>query len=188
MVIQMPRIDAVDYDTADGRAKELLDAVKAMLGATPNMTTTMARSAVLEGWLGLNSALRKGSINGADGERIALAVAEANECSYCLSAHTYIASNVARLDADEIAHARRFESANAHSAAILAFARAVVETQGQVSDRDLELARGAGLTDAQLGDIIGHVALNVLTNYFNRAFDVDVDFPVVRPDRHRRAA
>jgi uncharacterized peroxidase-related enzyme len=184
----MARIDPVDYETSGGRTKELLDAVKAALGATPNMTTTMAHSAVLEGWLGLNGALRNGSISGADGERIALAVAEANECSYCLSAHAYLATNVANLDVGEVERARRFESSSSSSAAVLAFARAVVETRGQVSDGDIDTAHDAGLTDVQLADIVGHVAVNVLTNYFNRAFDVEVDFPVVTPHAHRTAA
>jgi uncharacterized peroxidase-related enzyme len=180
----MTRITPVDYATAGGREKELLDAVKGLLGATPNMTTTMARSAVLDGWLGLNGALRKGSIGPADGERIALAVAEANGCSYCLSAHTYLGTNVARLDEEEIDRARRFDSADPKSAAILAFARAVVATRGGVSDGDLAAAREAGLSDAELGDIVGNIAINVLTNFFNKAFDVDVDFPVVEPHEH----
>ena len=184
----MSRIDPVDYTTARGHTKELLDAVKAALGATPNMTTTMAHSGVLEGWLGLNTALRRGSISSADGERIALAVAETNECSYCLSAHTYLATAVAHLEDDEIERARLFESSDPASAAVLTFARAVVEKKGLVSDGDVDAAHGAGLTVAQLGDIVGHVAVNLLTNYFNRAFDVDVDFPVVHPRERRPAA
>jgi uncharacterized peroxidase-related enzyme len=184
----MTRIDPVEYATASGHEKELLDAVKGLLGATPNMTTTMARSTVLDGWLGLNGALRKGSIGAADGERIALAVAEANGCSYCLSAHAYLATNVVRLDDEEIHRARHFDSADPKSAAILAFARTVVATRGGVSDSDLAAARDAGLSDAELGDIVGHVAVNVLTNYFNKAFDVDVDFPVVEPHEHALAA
>ena len=52
------------------------------------------------------------------------------------------------------------------------------------SENDIQAARDAGLTDAELGDVVGHVALNVLTNYFNRAFDVDIDFPVVEPHEH----
>jgi AhpD family alkylhydroperoxidase len=152
------------------------------------MTTTMARSAVLEGWLNLNGALRNGSISTADGERIAIGVAEANGCSYCLSAHTYLGANVARLDDVELRRARHFESADQKSAAILAFARAVVSTRGGVSDRDIETAREAGLTDAEPGDIVGHVAVNVLTNYFNKAFEVEVDFPVVEPQVHAAAA
>jgi uncharacterized peroxidase-related enzyme len=183
----MPRVTPVDPQTAQGRSKELLDAVKKSLGATPNMTTTMARSAVLGGWLGLNGALRRGSISAANAERIALAVAEANACSYCLSAHTYLGANVARLDAAELDRARSFASDDPKAAAILSFAEAVLRTTGGVSDEDVEAARAAGLTDAELGDIVGHVALNVLTNLFNRAFEVDVDFPVVEPRQHAAA-
>ncbi len=184
----MARINPVDYETADERTKALLDRVAAALGAMPNMTTTMARSTVLEGWLGLNGALRKGSISGADGERIALAVAEASDCSYCLSAHAYLATAVAGLEPDEVERARGFESSNPTSAAVLTFARAVVETKGHVSDSDIDAARNAGLIDVQLADIVGHVAVNVLTNYFNRAFETEIDFPLVQPHSHRRAA
>jgi uncharacterized peroxidase-related enzyme len=183
----MPRVTPVDAATAEGRTKELLDVVTASLGATPNMTTTMAQSSVLEGWLGLNGALHNGPIRAGDAERIALAVAEANDCSYCLSAHTYLGTNLARLEVDEIARARSFDSANARSAAILAFAEAVLRTTGGVSDEDVEAARAAGLTDAELGDIVGHVAVNLLTNLFNRTFAVDVDFPVVEPRQHATA-
>jgi AhpD family alkylhydroperoxidase len=180
----MPRITPIDYDTAEGRPKELLDAVKASLGATPNMTTTMARSSVLDGWLALSGALRKGTIDGATGERIALGVAEANGCGYCLSAHSYLGANVAKLDDQEIERARRFESSDAKAAAILAFAEAVVTNTGAVSDADAQAARDAGLSVAELGDVVGHVAANVLTNYFNKAFEVDIDFPVVEPHQH----
>jgi uncharacterized peroxidase-related enzyme len=184
----MGHITPVNYDAATGEQKALLDVVKSLLGATPNMTTTMARSAVLEAWLNLNGALRKGSIGTADAERIALGVAEANGCSYCLSAHTYLGANVARMDDVELRRARHFESADPKSAAILAFARAVTSTRGGIGDRDIAAAREAGLTDAELSDIVGHVAVNVLTNYFNRAFAVDVDFPVVEPHVHADAA
>jgi AhpD family alkylhydroperoxidase len=177
----MSRIDPIDPSGAQGRLEELLDRVKASLGVTPNMTTTMARSTVLEGWLGLSGALRKGSIDGATGERIALAVAEANECRYCLSAHSYLGANVAKLGSDELERARHFGSDDPKAAAILAFAEAVLKSKGGVSDSDVQDARSAGLTDAELGDVVGHVAVNVLTNYFNKAFEVDVDFPVVEP-------
>jgi uncharacterized peroxidase-related enzyme len=175
----MSRIAPIDPAAAEGRQKELLDVVRRTLGGTPNMTKAMARSAVLEGWLNLGRALRKGSINAVDGERIALAVAQANGCSYCLSAHTYTSANVAKLDEAEIERARRFESDDPKAAAILAFAEAVVGAKGAVGDDDVEAAREAGLSDAELSEIVGHVALNTLTNYFNNAFDTEIDFPVV---------
>lgn len=184
----MARITPMDHSSAEGTPKELLDAVKASLGVTPNMTTTMAHSAVLGGWLGLSGALYEGSIGAADGERIALGVAEANACVYCLSAHGYLATNVAKLSDDELERARHFGSSDPKSAAILAFAEAVVSTKGGVSDSQIEAARHAGLSDAELGDVVGHVAVNVLTNYFNKAFEVDVDFPVRELHEHATAA
>jgi uncharacterized peroxidase-related enzyme len=177
----MSRIVPADPVRAEGHTKELLDAVAASLGAVPNMTRVMARSTVLDGWLGLNGALRKGAVGAANGERIALAVGEANGCSYCLSAHAYLGSQVAMLSSDELERARRFESNDPAAAAILAFAKVVFETRGAVSDKDIAAARAAGLSDAALGDIVGHVAVNILTNYFNKAFEVDIDFPVVHP-------
>src|ERR1700755_950718 len=114
----MPRITPLDLPSAEGRTKELLDVVQRTLGATPNMTRTMARSAVLDAWLSFSRALKKGSVSPANGERIALAVADANGCSYCLSAHTYTGEHVAKLDAGEIEKARRFESDDPKAAAL----------------------------------------------------------------------
>ncbi len=102
----MPRIAPLDPSVATGRTKDLLDTVQATLGATPNMPRTMARSSVLEGWLGLLGALRHGSVRPADGERIALGVAEANGCTYCLSVHSYLSAHALKLDPDEIERVR----------------------------------------------------------------------------------
>lgn len=59
-----------------------------MLASTPSLTTTMARSSVLDAWIGFGAALRSGSIRAGDGERIAFGVAEANGCGSCLAAHS----------------------------------------------------------------------------------------------------
>jgi alkylhydroperoxidase family enzyme len=39
--------------------------------------------------------------------------------------------------------------------------------------------KAAGYTDGEIGEIVGHVALNVLTNYFNNTAKTEIDFPVV---------
>ena len=36
--------------------------------------------------------------------------------------------------------------------------------------------RSAGFSEGEVAEIIAHVALNVFTNYFNVATDVDIDF------------
>jgi AhpD family alkylhydroperoxidase len=177
----MARIHVLDAVEADGRAKELLDAVRAKFGATPNSMKAMAGSAVLEGYLGLSSALASGSIRPPIAERIALAVAESNGCSYCLAAHSYVAEHVLKIAADEIALARAYRSSDAKAQAALRFAAAVLSGRGAVAAEEFAAARAVGLTDAELAEIVAHVALNVLTNFFNHAFEIDIDFPVVAP-------
>ena len=106
-------------------------------------------------------------------------MAEFNGCSYCLSAHTYLALNVARLPADEIDAARDFRSTDARAGAALRFARHVAELQGRVADVDLEALNNAGFDVAETIEIVATVALNVLTNHVNNVARTDIDFPAV---------
>ena len=111
-------------------------------------------------------------------EQIALAVAETNACDYCLSAHTAL-GRAPDFRADELAASREARAADPKAAAALQFARAVVDRRGDVRDQDLASVRAAGYTDGEIAEIIAHVALNVFTNYFNRAAHTDIDFPLV---------
>lgn len=182
------RIAHVEPPDASGQTKQLFDGVQQSLGVVPNMVKTMAGSALLEGYLGLAGALAHGRIRPAVSERIAIAVAEYNECVYCLSVHTYLAEHAAKIDAADIEAAREFKSADAKAAATLEFARAVITTRGEISDSVIQSAHAAGLDDVELAEIVGQVALNVLTNLFNKTFAVQLEFPVVEPRTQRMAA
>jgi uncharacterized peroxidase-related enzyme len=176
----MTALPLIDDDSAEGTAKDLLAAVQAGLGVTPNMTRAMANSpALLQGYLGLAGALDTGVLPGSTRELLALAVAQRNTCEYCLSAHAYLAEHVAHLDADTIASGRKADHVDPKTAAILTLAVAVVDNRGDLGADDLESARTAGVSDEEIAETIGHVGLNVLTNYFNKAADVPIDFPHV---------
>lgn len=176
----MSHLPLLDPETTSGRLEGLFAEVQRRLGVVPNMTRAMANSpALLQGYLDLSAALSRGVLSPATRELIALTVAEGNGCSYCLSAHSYLAEHVVQLDPDDITAARHAHAEDPKTAAILAFATAINDTLGEVTLADLEGARAAGITDEEIAEVIGHVALNVLTNYFNKAVDVDIDFPVV---------
>lgn len=177
----MSRLPAISPDTAIGRSKELLDAVKQKLGLVPNMTRVMANSpATLDGYLQLSGALAKGMLSAKVREQIALAVAEANGCDYCLAAHTAVGKAVG-LTADQVRDSRQATAVDAKSAALLGFARKVVDAHGRVTDADLAAVRAAGWGDAAVAEVVAHVALNVFTNYFNNLADTDLDFPKAAP-------
>ena len=161
-------------------SQPLLEAVVKQLGSAPNLFRLIATSPhALEGYLGLSGALGKGALPAATRERIALAVAEINGCDYCLSAHTYLGRNLARLDDAEIAANRAGASNDPKADAAVRFAARVAVSRGQVSDAEFAAVRLAGHTDAQIIEIIQHVALNTWTNLFNNVFQTEIDFPVV---------
>jgi uncharacterized peroxidase-related enzyme len=171
------RIELLNSASAAGEAKELLGAVQSKLGMTPNMMRTMAHSpAALKGYLALNSALAGGALGAAVGEQIALAVAQENGCEYCLSAHTVLGKH-AGASAEQLTAARSAESSDPRTRAALKLAKQIVQSRGDVSDNQLHSAREAGLGDAEITEVVAHVALNVLTNYFNLVARTDVDFP-----------
>ena len=161
-------------------ARPLLEAVKSQLGSVPNLFRIVANSpAALEGYLGLNGALGKGKLSSATRERVALAVAEINGCNYCLAAHTYLGTNLAKLEAAEIIANRHGGSGDAKADAAVRFAAKIVRERGRVSAADVEAVRTAGYGDAEIVEIVAHVALNTLTNYVNEALGTVIDFPEV---------
>jgi len=168
-------------ETAPAAAQPLLQGVKTRLGSVPNLFRLIAVSpAALEGYLGLSGALGKGSLDARTRERIALAVAEVNGCGYCTSAHSFIGRNMAGLTDAEIAANRNGSSTDAKAAAAVGFAVRVVEARGHVSDADVASIKLAGYSDADVVEIVLHVALNTLTNYVNEVAQTAIDFPVVK--------
>ncbi len=167
-------------ESAPAASQPMLEAVKKQLGVVPNLFRLVSNSpAALEGYLSLSAALGKGALPAATRERIALAVAEINGCSYCLSAHTYLGKHVAKLDDAEITANRSGASNDPTADAAVRFAAKVAEQRGKVGAEDVLAVRNAGYTDAQIIEIVQHVALNTWTNYINEVAKTEIDFPVV---------
>jgi uncharacterized peroxidase-related enzyme len=175
----MPRINPIIAAATDAETNATLGAIKAKIGMIPNLYATFAQSpVVLNGFLALSDSLSKGALTAGQREIVALATAQANQCHYCLSAHTLLGKN-AGLSADAIAAARNGKAADAQDNAVAMLAAALVEARGSVSDADMAAARNGGLDDARIVEVIAHVALNVMTNFTNNVAQTDIDFPVV---------
>lgn len=173
------RINPVDPTAANSAVQYLFSAVKAQMGKVPNMMKTMAHSpALLEGYLAFRGALDKGVLPEVVRQQIALSVSQQNGCEYCLSAHTLIGRH-AGLNREQVLLARHGEAQDSKQQAVLDLVQEILERRGDVSDEQLAAARAAGLTDAEIAETIGHVALTTVTNYFNQLARPIVDFPRV---------
>ena len=176
----MSRIQQINPASATGKAKQLLDAVQSKLGIVPNLTRVLANApAALEGYLNFSGALAGGVLSAKVREQIAIAVAQGNNCDYCLSAHTFLGGK-AGLSENQVADARQAIGVTDKDDAILKFALSIVVQRGEVSDAALENARSAGLTDAEIVETTANVALNIFTNYLNHVAQTVVDFPEVK--------
>lgn len=175
----MSRIQTVNRSAASAQVNATLDGIKGKIGFLPNVFATFANTpAVLNAYLAYSDALNRGRLTPAQREALALAIAQANQCDYCLSAHTKFA-NLAGISAGGIQGARQGNSDDALTDAILKLAVKIVTQRGGLSDADLEEARRNGVDDALVIEVIGNVALHTLTNYTNRIAATDIDFPVV---------
>lgn len=175
----MTRIQPIDPATAGPEtAAHLVDATK-VLGRTPNLILTAAQSpATVGAMVAMFANTWSSSIGGKAGEQIALAIAEVNGCGYCLSAHAAI-GKMHGLNAAEIEAARRGVAADPKTSALISLALSIIESRGHVSDAVIAAARLAGMSDIEIVEVVGHVALSVFTNYLNSVAQTQIDFPEV---------
>ena len=180
----MARLTQVTDSEANPKTAALFTAIKGKIGMVPNLYRVAGNQpAVLGGLLGLNEALSGGGFDARTREAIALAVAGMNGCDYCASAHAAISAGLKVAPKTVDAHLAG-RSDDPRVQAILTLAQAIVQHRGRASDADLEQARRAGLSDADIVETVGNVVANIFTNYLNHVADTDIDFPV----RNARAA
>lgn len=166
--------EALTPGTAEGRSRAILEELVQRHGDVGAMVSTMAHSpAVLEGYLGLSKAMRRSRLDRAVSERISLAIQQRQGCEMCLGFHTTAAA-AAGVSSEEIARARLGTSEDAAAAEAIRFGLQVHLAPWTISDDDVDRLIALGYTEREIADIVGIVALNVLTGAFNLATGVGV--------------
>jgi uncharacterized peroxidase-related enzyme len=175
----MPRIPAVDPDTATGRAKELLQTVRLKFGSTPNLCRTLAHGpAALDAYVRIHDCLAFGVLDPMVRERIALVVAEENGCEYSLAAHHANGTMHGLTDRD-VDDARRARATDPAVHAVLEFARQLVVKKGRVRDTDLRELLRFGWGYGAIAEIVATVALGIFSDYFSHVARMEPDCPAI---------
>ncbi|MFI7642560.1 carboxymuconolactone decarboxylase family protein [Nonomuraea sp. NPDC049400] len=163
----MRRFAPLEPATAPGKSKELLQDILDRRGGVGEMVATMAHSpALLEGYLNLSRAMKRVKLPRALSEKVSLAVQEWIGCGTCMQAHVE-AGRAAGLSEADIALARQGTSADAREAALIAVAVRVLAEPSSITDADVAELRAHGWSDRIIAEIVGVVALNILTGAFN---------------------
>jgi alkylhydroperoxidase family enzyme len=177
----MQRVHSVNPQVAQGRTKELLDAVQQAFGMIPNTAKVMANSpAVLDGFLAYSMAMGKVQIGEKLHNQVKLSTSETNSCDYCTSILCAIAPS-AGLSADDILAGRTGKSVDQRTEAALKFAEDVLESRGKVTNQQLAAVRDAGFSDGEIVEIVASVVLGCFTNFLNNVADTELDIPQAEP-------
>ena len=172
----MIRLVALTPETARGAARDLLTDLVARHGQVGEMVRTMAHSpSVLGGYLQLSRAMKRAKLDRTISERISIAVQVVQGCEICLQSHIDAARGLG-IDEDEIEQARRGTSSDPRYAAMIGYGLQVYREPTTISDEQIEALRSHGFSDREIADVVGLVALNVLTGAFNLVAGL-------RPDR-----
>ena len=174
----MPRLNLVEPSNASGRAKEIFEGP--LKGKHFNIFKGLANSpAALESYVQLSGALSKAGLSAKEREAIALAVGEANDCGYCVAAHTAIGKQAGLTEQQAIGARRGSVEGDPKLDALVKFVVKLNEKRGWVSDEDVKTFKSAGYEDGHVAEAVATYALNIFTNYFNHVADTPVDFPGV---------
>ena len=178
----MTLIAPLEKNDSQPDVKETLEAIEQEHGMIPNAAGVMAHSKVtLDMRMNMESALSAGELSPTQREMIALAVSQANECKYCVSAHTEFCSGLG-LDTADVIKSRLGEADNPQDQAMLDLAVAIVENRGQVPEDQLASWREDGLTDSLILEIFANVINVIMGNYVNHLARTEIDFPVCTLD------
>jgi len=94
-----------------------------------------------------------------------LAVSEANDCEYCVAAHSTLAKRMAKMDATLVdAVRRRAPLADVKINALVTFTRKVVEQRGILAEAEVAFL-DAGYTRAQVIEVLLGVGMKTFNNY-----------------------
>lgn len=161
----------------DDSHESLLKAKK-NLGFVPNMYRNMATApGLLESYLYSYDQFRNNSdFTPAEQEVVFLTISRVNGCSYCVSAHSFIADKMSKVPT-EVTDAIRdgAKIPDSKLAALHAFTTAMHEKRGLPTAADVNAFLTSGYSERNILDIVTAMAVKTMSNYTNHLFHTEID-------------
>jgi AhpD family alkylhydroperoxidase len=174
----MSNLKVTKPEEANPISKGIFEGMKKQMGMVPNVYAAIGNSGLaLKAVMAIQENLGEGEFDGKEQEAIALSVAEANACDYCLSAHTAV-GKMKGLTEDQTIAIRNGSIEDHKLKALSDLAKAITETRGFPDQKFFDAFFDAGYNQAALSELIVLVALNTITNYTNHIAKTEIDFPV----------
>lgn len=171
----MPRLATVDPANDSGPGADLLNGP--LEDKQINIFKGMAvNPGVLKAFLGFMQGVKAGALTDREHEVVALVCGQVRKCDYCTAAHTAMAQGIG-MDEGLVLSIRKGTPDDDRLRAVADFTRAVLDTDGFVSDEQLDAFRDAGFGDDAVVEVLAAISVNTFTNLYNHVHETEIDFP-----------
>jgi uncharacterized peroxidase-related enzyme len=170
-------LPSLPEDRVPAESRPLLDKVKKGFGYVPNLFAAFANSPVLlEGYTTLDAVFQKGTLTPTERELVLLAASVANECEYCIAAHSTVAKRMLNVS-PAIVSAIRLGAVvpEAKLSALVNLTKGLVAGGGHVGAATIRAFLVSGYRPDQIGEVLVGVALKTLSNYTHHLSPVEID-------------
>lgn len=164
-------------DQVNQESQAIFFGIEKSLGKVPNLYATLGYSSIaLKAYLSMEEQLSKGVFSHEQREAISLIVSEVNNCKYCVSAHTLIAT-MKGYSPQEILNIRKGNATDPKIQAIVNLAKEITLNKGKVNEKNLQSFFDAGFGNDAVMELLGLVASRIFTNYTYALTEIPNDFP-----------
>lgn len=171
-------LSAVTLATANEYQKPLLESPLKSMGMIPNMYANMVNSpGLMETYaVGYERFRKFGGFTPIEQEVVFLTISIANECTYCVAAHSFVADMMSKLPKELTDTIRNEEKIDDPKLSALAeFTKVVFFSRGNPSKSEVKAFIEAGFEEKQILEIVLAIAVKTLSNYSNHVFHTEVD-------------
>lgn len=163
-------------DTAPEASRSTMEGMERKYGFIPNLIGVMAASpAAVQAYAAINKALEQSVLTPVEQQVVTLTVSAANNCAYCVGAHSMVAQMV-RMPEDVLA-ALRVQRAlpDTKLNALRVLVLSVLHHRGWVPKEDLDQFVAVGYSQQHMLDVLTIVALKTFSNYVNHIAHTPLD-------------
>lgn len=151
-------------------------AQKSFGGMIPNLYGVMAESpALLEAYLALGKAFSRTSLTSYEQQIVWMAVNYENDCTYCMAAHSVVASGAGVSDEDVAALRSGAPLADPKHEALRRFTAHMVQARGWGEPAEVQKLLDAGYSNATILDVILGIGHKTMSNYTNHLAHTPTD-------------
>lgn len=164
-------------DPDEAVSKPLANAAES-IGMVPNMYAGMANlPALLATYsFGYDKFRSESGFSPAEQEIVFLTISRANECHYCMAAHSMLADTMSKVPQEAMQAVRGdHEIEDERLGALRTFTQIMVESRGMPTEEEAARFLAAGYSETQILAIILAISTKVISNYSNHIFHTKVD-------------